>query len=513
MINLTAELNKKFNNKYDFLKLLNVVYESDASLCVVTFLYPYDIEEITSEDHQIIENYVKELFSLHASIKVKLKRSFLDEKLIVSELYEFFKENKKGLVPYISQDNISSSYEGRDVSVVIKLNQDVLSLVDEFELKNEIKEYLEKLFIANIDVSIVENDETLPDNIECDDILPTSKKSRRYKVSIEKKIIGDDIFPMPEFISDIKSAKSSVILSGFMKNKTQKKFTIKKGKNAGKEKSLYTFMLKDQEGEIECVYFCSKNHEKDLEDLEDMSMLLCVGDVKLGLTGKLTYYIRKMFLAGIVDEKEEEKSNDTYKFKKVVFPDMLPRNSQSNLFEIKPTYNDFIMSNNIVVFDIETTGLNPEVCEITEIGAVKIEHGEVTERFSSFAKPKDGIPEEVQNLTHITNEMVADAPRVEDVVHDFFQWCQGCIISGYNIIGFDMKFIQKVGERIGCEFKNEIVDTMLVVRQSKLRTTNYKLGTVVKALDLTLVDAHRAFNDAYATAQVLMELNRTDKKY
>ena len=104
--------------------------------------------------------------------------------------------------------------------------------------------------------------------------------------------------------------------------------------------------------------------------------------------------------------------------------------------------------------------------------------------------------------------MLIGAPDIRDVILDFYDWCKGCVISGYNIINFDMKFINKEADNVGIRFDNEIVDTINVVRQSKIRTPNFKLGTVVKALGLTLNDAHRAFNDAYATAQVLLELNK-----
>lgn len=514
MINLVEKINKEFNNKYDYLKFLNIIYDRYASLCTVTFLYPYDVDDISEADQKSIENFIQKLFSIRGKIKVKFKKSYLDEKLIVADIVEFFKENKKGLLPYINLENISSSSVGRNVDIKINLNQDVASLLDENELKGELYSWLERLYIANISIAIVRNEETLPEEIECDDILPISSKTKRYKVSIEKKIIGNDIIPMPEYIGDIKSQKASVILSGILKNKNKKTFIMKKGKRAGEEKSLYTFSLVDESGEIECVYFCSKTHEKDLENLEELSMLLCVGDIRTGLNGKLTYYIRKLFKAAPFSESiqdNDEKQQLNLKHKKVVCIDMLPRSTQSNLFDKKPEYNDFIKNNKIVVFDLETTGLDAETCEITEIGAVKIEYGEVTERFASFAHTKEPIPKEVQELTHITNEMLVGAPNIEDVIMDFYDWCDGCVISGYNIINFDMKFVKKVAEEIGIEFTNEIVDTINVARHSKLRTTNYKLGTVVKALGLVLEDAHRAFNDAYATAQVLLELNRTDK--
>lgn len=514
MVNIVEKINNQFNNKYNYLKLLNVIYDLDQNTCIITFLFPYTIKDISEEDKKEIEKFLKEFFLLNAELKIKYKKSFLDEKLIVADIIEFFTINKKGLIPYISIENISSSYNELDVNITIKLNQDILDLIDDSELKMQIKSYLDNLYIANFNINFVENEETLPDEIVCEDILPTQTKAKRYEVKIIKKVLGGDIIPKPEYIKDNKKPKLSVILSGVMTNKNQKKFIIKKGKHAGEEKSLYTFNLNDNSGIIECVYFCSKTHEKDMEALDEGIMLLCVGDLKLGLNGKLTYYVKKITLADLSENEvvdESTNNNDILKHKQVVFPDLLPRSSQSNLFDVKPQYNDFILKNNIVVFDIETTGLDPETCEITEIGAVKIDHGEITERFSSFAKPKSPIPIEVQKLTNITDDMVANAPKIEDVIIDFYEWTRGCIISGYNIIGFDLKFIKKVANKIGLQFNNTVIDTMIVVRQSNLRVTNYKLGTVVKALDLSLVDAHRAFNDAYATAQVLMELNKQKK--
>ena len=513
MVNIKELLQRKFEKKFDFLKLLSVVYDIDIKTCTITFLYPLTINEISDDDKHEIGEYLKEQIALNGELKIKFKKSYLDEELILEDVVKYFQTNKKGLLPYISLDNILIKSNLTDVSIEIKLNQDIFSLIDEFELKSMLKNYLDKLYIANFTIDINENEESLPDEIESDDILPVSTKARRYNVSIEKKLIGGDIIPKPEYIKDNQKQKLSVILAGFISNKLQKKFVIKKGKRAGEEKSLYTFTLKDIEGQVECVYFCPKTHEKTLENLEELSFILCVGDLKPGINGKLTYYIKKISLASpSVKENNQEENlaveDIKHNHKQVVFPDLLPRSAQSFLFDHNDKYNDFILKNNIVVFDIETTGLDPEACEITEIGAVKIEHGEVTERFSSFAKPKNPIPVEVQNLTHITNEMVAFAPKIEDVIIDFCEWSKDCIISGYNIIGFDLKFIKKITNKLNIPFTNTVIDAYIVAKQAKINPGNYKLGTVVKYLGLKLEGAHRAFNDAYATAQVLMELNK-----
>ena len=498
------KLNAKYDGKYNFLKLLSVVYDEETMLCTITFLYPYQIEDLPAEIRDDVLIFYKEFLNLNGEIKVKFKRSFLDPRLIIDATIEYLSENSKSIFPYIDRDNISSSHNEQDVILNVKLNQDVYSLIDDIELANNLRIYLEKQFIANVQVNIMANEETLPDEIE-----HIAEKVKRYEIKIEKKVIGGEIVPKPEYIVDIKSPKLAVILAGFITKKERKTFIQKKGKRAGQERILYTFQLKDQEGTIDCVYFCGKTHDKDIEALDDLFMIACVGDVRRGINGKLTYYIKKLSIASPIEKKEitivDEKG---YVHKKVVFPDILPREQQENFLEEKAKYNDFIMKNNIVVFDIETTGLDPDICEITELGAVKIEHGEVTERFSSFAKPKFSIPDEVQELTHITNEMVSNAPRIEDVIYDFYEWSKGCFISGYNIIGFDLKFVKKVADIIGIKFENEIIDTFIVAKQSKLKTSNYKLGTVVKSLGLTLTDAHRAYNDAYATAKVLLELNK-----
>ena len=515
MINTIEKINEKYNNKYNYLKLLNVVYDKDSLSCIITLLYPYQMEEIAMEDKEEITKFYQEFLSLNGEVKIKFRKSFLDESLILEEVINFFKNNKKGIFPYISPENLKSSFSGQDVEINILLNQDIVGLLEDFDLELQIKKHIESLFIANVRVNIIENDETLPDEIDAEDIIPTSTKQkiRRYDIKIEKNLIGGEIAPKPEYISDIKSPKDSVILAGFISNKVQKKYIAKKGKQKGKEKILYSFTLRDNDASIECVHFCAKAHEKDMEALDELFMVACVGNVQVGLNGKLTYYVRKLALASPCKEvvEVETKEGGVFKHVKSVFPDKMPSNKQGNLFEEKVLYNDYIMNNKFVVFDIETTGLDPEFCEITELGAVKIENGEVTERFQSFAKPSHPIPEQVVALTGITDEMVANAPSPEDVVYDFYEWSRGCIISGYNIIGFDMKFIRKVAEKIGVKFDNELIDAFIVARQSGLRLGNYKLGTVVKALGLTLVDAHRAYNDAHATALVLMELNKLKK--
>lgn len=510
MEQLTYAINKKFDNKYPYLKLYELVYDKGLKICSVTFLFPYNMDEPSKEEREELTDFLREFLSLNAKIRLKMKKSFLDEPLIRKEVKNFFETNHKGIFPYIMEDNIAVHGDGFNVDIIINLNKDVLSMLDDASIRNNLMNFLNRRFIAQFNITLEENADELPDEIDYVDVIePIAMGVKRYDVRVIKKIIGGEIAPKPEYIKNIERSKTSVILAGKISNIAKKAFTIKKGKHQGEEKHLYTFNLTD-DASIECVYFCSKTNERKLDALQDGLMLLCVGDIKKGLSGKLTYYPRKLSYASPVEKVEEkpEAQIASRRHKQVVFPEPMSSSEQSNLFNDKPKFSDFILENTIVVFDLETTGLDPEFCEITELGAVKIVNGFVKEKFSSFVKPKNEIPANVTELTHITNEMVANAPPIEAVIQDFYDYTRGCIISGYNIVGFDMKFLQKAAASVGLKFDNQVIDAFIVARQSGLRTGNYKLGTVVKALGLTLVDAHRAYNDAYATALVLLEFNK-----
>ena len=510
MNEILQKLNKKFDDKYSFLKLYEVLFDKNSNLCTFTFLFPFSREDLQPQDRKEIEQFIKDTFSFNCDVKVKFKKSFLDEVLIRREIGQFFKFEKQSVAPYIFDENIIVTQNNYDIAVQIKINQDVLSMLDEQELKTGLIKYLSEKFIANFSLVFLANEDSLPQQIDAPDLEPTaSNKVERYQVEILKKIVGSPITPKPEYIKNNNKPKQSVILFGNISNIAKKTFTIKKGKHAGQEKSLYTFIL-DDGAKIECVYFCSKTNEKVMDSLENNMTVLCVGDLNYGLNGNLTYYVRKMSWAHLKEVQQAQREED-YQHKQVVFPEKIEIEEQSSLFEKKIDYNDTVRGKTIVVFDIETTGLDSENDEITEIGAVKVVDGVICERFASFVKPSISIPQEVQQLTHITNEMVKDAPSIKDVIYDFYDFCTGCLLCGHNAIGFDFKFIKKAAEKAGLHFKNQIIDTLILARTSSLRLANYKLGTIVSALGLTLEGAHRAYNDAFATAQVLLGLCKIKK--
>jgi DNA polymerase-3 subunit alpha (Gram-positive type) len=162
------------------------------------------------------------------------------------------------------------------------------------------------------------------------------------------------------------------------------------------------------------------------------------------------------------------------------------------------------LDDDVVVVDIETTGLDPKKDGITEIGAVKIHNGNVIERFHSLVNPEMPIPKNITQLTGIDDHMVRNSPTIDAVLPAFLAFADGCIISAHNA-SFDMGFIKEKAGRLGLELKATVVDTVGLSRLLFPELKSHKLNIVSKHLGIRLVDHHRATDDATAAAQILIK--------
>ncbi|MBQ8188204.1 MAG: PolC-type DNA polymerase III [Lachnospiraceae bacterium] len=154
-----------------------------------------------------------------------------------------------------------------------------------------------------------------------------------------------------------------------------------------------------------------------------------------------------------------------------------------------------------VVFDLETTGFSPVKNNIIEIGAVKIQNGKITDRFSTFVNPREPIPYKIQQLTSIRDEDVLEAPVIEDVLPQFLEFCKGCVMVAHNA-SFDMSFIAENCKRLNLTHEETIVDTVGVARILLPGQAKHTLDACAKTLGISLENHHRAVDDAEATAEI-----------
>ncbi len=157
-----------------------------------------------------------------------------------------------------------------------------------------------------------------------------------------------------------------------------------------------------------------------------------------------------------------------------------------------------------VVFDIETTGFSPVKNKIIEIGAVKVSDGQITERFSSFVNPDVPIPFEIEKLTGINDSMVINAPFIETVLPEFFEFCGNAVLVAHNA-NFDMSFIKENARNQGIRREFTYVDTVGIARILLPHQAKHTLDAVAKTLNISLENHHRAVDDAEATAEIFVK--------
>ncbi len=161
-----------------------------------------------------------------------------------------------------------------------------------------------------------------------------------------------------------------------------------------------------------------------------------------------------------------------------------------------------------VVVDIETTGTHPLNSDIIEIGAVYVEEGKAIKHFNELICPNQEISEYITGITGITNDMVKDAPPIEEVLPRFITFCKEAFLIGHNLILFDYRMLKTKATLLGLPFEKEGLDTLVISRKMLPQLPSRRLGDLCDYYGISLENAHRAYDDAYATYELFEYLKR-----
>lgn len=163
------------------------------------------------------------------------------------------------------------------------------------------------------------------------------------------------------------------------------------------------------------------------------------------------------------------------------------------------------MQNSYVVFDLETTGLRPTQDSILEIGALKVEEGEVTGTFETFIDSGVVIPERIVELTGITMEMIKGAPGIKEAVEGFLEFSKDEVILGHNL-QFDYSFMKRNVTNLGGTYERFGLDTLLIARSCLPELEKKTLDSLAAYYHIPEEHHHRAFDDALTTARIYERL-------
>ena len=165
-------------------------------------------------------------------------------------------------------------------------------------------------------------------------------------------------------------------------------------------------------------------------------------------------------------------------------------------------HQDIGFSDEIICFDIETTGLKVTQEAITEIGAVRLRNGEIVETFQTFVDPERRLTPEIIGLTGITDDMLRGAPKLKDALTAFLAFAGGAPLAAHNA-EFDISFIRAGCRKCGIPFEPTYIDTLILAQNLLPGLGKYKLDIVADHLQLPQFNHHRASDDAVPVAQML----------
>lgn len=502
-------------SQFEGLKLNDVVFHTTSRKCEVRFLYNPTLFKL-ADNVAKVENILKSVLPSCVVLETKFDKSNLDKATIALFVLNTITNNFPSLAKGFSIDDIKLTINGLDVIVDLSIDAQAHDFTNKIARQQDIAKKLQDNFFGNFIVNLnkktdfvgeTHHSDAIKDSIEFQNSIKFFENKVLYKIQDVQHLIGKGEYnlalPFGEFKDTAEYVVCGTVTRVNRREYTQK--TTRNGRTTETQRFFYSFTIVNDGKYLNCTLFPRVAEEKKCELIEV--------DRRVAMFGKNeTYNGRTSFKVSSLCVCNFEKYTPPTKYKHVnehyhtVNPQPYEDFEQGNMFgEMEVDLSNEVLNKDYVVFDFETTGLESNKNEIIEIGAVKVSKGKIVSSFSTFIKPSVAIPEEITELTGITEEMVSNAPAINYVLPDFYKYCYGCGLVAHNI-AFDFGFLSNIAKKMMYNFDNPQYDTMVLARQKLRGIKNYKLGTVCECLGISLVGAHRAVNDCAATAKVFVKL-------
>lgn len=506
---LIDKINERLKDFKFTLALESSVYKKSDRTVYLTFRYSDELM-LSAEVKDEVSRVIKEELG-NAKVEIKYRKNYFDESIIRSFVLSVLGRE----FPFVGVREDKICYE-KNVGNILNItidnqykefaeNQSVI----EFLAKNLENEFNEP-FVVNLTFGENVAPEVVADAPENFDYYSSDTSSYEIELETIEPYIGElvdaPIYPIASFIEPVEGISVCGKIEALKANKSKNKVDENGKEREGRE--YFSFDLADYSGKMHVVYFPGKANLDKFKKLENGSEIVIFGHLEedkfsAGLTLRPKVINLCITKRGFYDQVYSLPVPKKYT---KVFPEPYVATEQGDLFatesEIK---NPYLLENDFVMFDLETTGVNAMSDKIIEIGAVKIVQGKLTETFGTLINPERHIPADATKVNNITDDDVKDAPTLKEVMPDFFKFCDGCILVSY-VIDFDFGFIDYHGKSLGYAFQNKTDDAFVMAKEKLKGLHNYKLTTVAKHLGVSLDNAHRAVFDAVAAGEVMIKL-------
>ncbi len=462
---------------------------------------------VSSDGKNFILKSIKERLNLPIEITLSLTKAICDKELAGRVILEYIRDKCFHISHLISRENLSVLSVNKRIVFELYLTSEIKDYFDRTSELDRMIDYLSRNyahdFIGQIKIR-ESNDETPVYEVESLDYNELEDSTLRYvKVLNVLKFCDDTVYDTAIYIADGLDRVGPVYFAGTVVEKEEK---ISKNGNP-----YYVITLDDKTGKVSGRFFTKdKNKIKKLEKIDVGSVIIIRGENEL-FNGSVNFVIKGYHFCEfpnnyVPKEKPSKKAPDRYS---LVFPKSIETAKQDDFFTANSGIPSEFKDKVFTVVDIETTGTEAQYDKITEIGAVKIVNGVITESFQTLINPEISISERITELTGIDDELVKDSPIIDSVFPDFFKFLGDTVFVGHNV-EFDFRFLKGAGKKLGYVLKNETLDTLYIARKILPSLKHHKLNNVCEHYGIEFRH-HRALSDALATAEALLELVKGKK--
>lgn len=484
------------------LKLSSVEVDKEKSSVIYNFICDKAIDADLRE--RILDVCEKNTARVFSRVAINVTKIVSNGELVIRAAFRFLKENYPSVSIFLEQDDIITSTEGNLVKYKLRLTKDGAEYVTKNGALKKLNDYLSKNFCSEFAGSTEIKPDNLSVNLLSEEVFEGELEKIEFRTIKVKDISVIDDAVMSEnavYIEDVTDGPHTVC--GKITDITEKE--TKNGK------PFFVIYIDDTTGLLGGVYFTKKTTYDKIKKLQ-------VGDAIIARGTMGEYNGRRSFTFDKINgctfpedfERKDRRKKTVPRNYKLIFPEPAKTVKVNTVFNYNETLPEELTNKTYVVFDFETTGTDFMNNGITEIGAVKIEGGKITEQFTTLIKPDYPISAEIIGLTGITPEMVKDAPKIDKVLPDFLKFIEYSVIVAHNA-PFDTSFLRRFTNENDYEVKNTVMDTLDMSRRLLPELRHHDLKTIADYFGIVF-HHHRALSDAYATAEAFIELMKLKYK-
>ncbi len=490
MNKIYQEINARAAGKYADVRFSEVAFKNDRAEVCVTCLH--GAEQVLRADEEL-KRLITELCPFNTPLTINITAEDLSPRKLRDAVAAFTRK-----IPFVASvaDDIRAHDEPPTVKFIMYENMLELAKNDFFP---RLEEFLKNMYVTPVKVEV---ESVALAHEEAD--ASAAHETKIYAVSDIVPLYGSIDATTAMSAADVSGNNEGISVCGILTMATD---FLSKGAGAKRSRPYEKFILYDGDTTLQCRMFPHDGFS--VVDADILNKPVCVfGNTELerGRTNECAMTVRSLALCnakGLTALQLKPEPEDYETVRPLAYEEYI----QASLFGEADVLPPALVGT-FVAFDFETTGLSILYDKPTELGAVKIVDGVITETFSTLIDPKRPIPEEVSKKTGITDDMVKGQPLFEDVIPDFYKFTRGAALIGHNI-AFDFPFLLKYGNRAGYAFGDrKTFDTLGIAPRAIPGIDVLTLDHVLSELGLVNDNAHRALSDATATAKAFIAMQK-----